>query len=180
MRAVRMLATGAAWLLVVACVGVFVAIGIGPRTGRYATLTVLSGSMRPSIGVGAMVIVTPHRPSDVRVGDIVTYAVPVGDHHVVSHRVIEVVEAGDHPVIRTQGDANNAPDPWLAKVDGDVVWKVRHDVPMVGQAIHWLRQPLVHRISVFVVPAMLAGLWLVDIWRPDPEAAPAGAAEAAA
>ena len=174
MRALRALTTVAVWALVLGCIGFFVAVGVGPRTGRYATLTVLSGSMRPTIPEGAVVVVTPLRPSEIRVGQILTYAVPEGDRQVVSHRVVEIVEGGDRPVIRTQGDANNAPDPWLAQVDGDTAWQVRYSVPALGQMINWLRRPMVHRISVFVFPAMLAIVCLVDIWRPDIETPPGG------
>lgn len=172
MKVLRALATLTVWAIVVACVGFFVAVGIGPRTGRYATLTVLSGSMRPTIPEGAVVVVTPLHPSDIRVGQILTYAVPEGDHQVVSHRVVEIVEGGDRPVLRTQGDANNAPDPWLAQVDGDTAWQVRYSVPALGQMINWLRQPIVHRISVFAFPALLAIVCLVDIWRPEAETVP--------
>jgi signal peptidase len=126
--------------------------------------------------VGAIVIVTPERPSEVRVGQILTFAIPEGDHHVVSHRVIEIVRGGDQPVIRTQGDANNTPDPWVAEINGDTAWRVRYTVPGLGQMIHWLRQPLIHKISVFVIPFVLAGVWLVDIWRPEAEDHPGQAA----
>jgi signal peptidase I len=169
----------AVWVLGIACVGFFLAVGVGPRTGRYATLTVLSGSMRPTIPAGAIVMVTPQRPDQIRVGQVITYKVPEGDRQVVSHRVVEIVRGGDRPVIRTQGDANQAPDPWLAEVDDDTVWRVRYTVPALGRMISWLRQPLVHRISLFLVPAALALVWMVDIWRSEPEPLPdvvAGAA----
>lgn len=175
MRAVRVVASVAVWVVGIACVAFLLAVGVGPRTGRYATLTVLSGSMRPEIPEGSVVVVTPLRPDQVRVGQILTYAVPEGDHRVVSHRVVELVRGGDRPVIRTQGDANNAPDPWLAEIDDDTVWQVRYSVPYVGRMINWLRQPLVHRVTVMVVPTLLAVIWLVDIWRPEPEM-PAGVA----
>lgn len=168
----RRLAGVAAWALVLACAAFFLAVGVGPRTGRYGTLTVLSGSMRPTIPEGSVVLVTPLDPSDIRVGQVLTYAIPEGDRRVVSHRVVEIVEGGDRPVVRTQGDANDAPDPWLAKVDGDTAWQVRHAVPGAGYLINWLRQPLVHQVSVWLFPALLAVVCLVDIWRRDPEPGP--------
>lgn len=158
---------GALWIIGFGCLVFFVAVGLGPRTGRYATLTVLSGSMRPGIPEGSIVLITPERPEQVRVGQIITYAVPVGDHHVVSHRVVEIVSGGPYPVIRTQGDANDTPDPWLAQIDGSTAWRVRASVPGLGRLISWLRQPLLHRVSVVVVPVLLAGVWLADIWAPD-------------
>lgn len=167
------------WLVLVACLALLALVGIGPHFGDYRTLTVLSGSMRPGIPVGAMVIVTPESPQDVRAGQIITYRIPVDDRRVVSHRVVRVVEGEgtDHPVVETQGDANGAPDPWLAEISSPEVWQVRYSVPFVGQAIHSLRQPAVHTGAVRVVPAALAALWLVGIWRNRPdEDVPKGAA----
>jgi signal peptidase I len=174
-RALRVTANLALWGLVLACGAFFAAVGIGPRTGTYATMTVLSGSMHPTIPAGAMVVVTPIDPREIEVGQILTFAVPEGDRQIVSHRVIEVVRGGDRPVIRTQGDANEAPDPWLAEVDGDTAWQVRHAVPGAGTLINRLRQPLVGRFTIYVVPAVLALVWLRDIWRPE-EAEVMGAA----
>lgn len=68
LRLARSLAKVAAWVLGLACMAFFVAVAVGPRTGRYATLTVLSGSMRPAIPEGAIVVVTPQRPDEIRTG----------------------------------------------------------------------------------------------------------------
>jgi signal peptidase len=161
------LTTAAVGCLAVACFGLLVVVGIGPRTGRYSTLTVLSGSMRPTIPVGAVVAVTPERPNDLRVGQIVTYAIPVGDHHVISHRVVKILHGGERPVFQTKGDANNGPDPWLAQVNGPTVWQVRYIVPGLGWLIRWLRRPVVHTVGVLVFPALIAVVWLKGIWRED-------------
>jgi len=167
MRLIKGVGRILAWVVVVAGVGLLLAVGVGPRTGRYRTLTVLSGSMRPGIEPGAVVVVVPEPPTQLRVGQIITYQIPVDDHRVVTHRVIEVVEAGDRPVFRTQGDANDAPDPWLARLDGDTVWHVRYVVPVLGKAIHWLRLPIVHTVTVLVLPLLVALWWVIGIWR-DP------------
>src|SRR5688500_6309775 len=87
---------------------VLMLLGIGPRTGAYRTLTVLSGSMAPSYRPGDVVVVRPADPRTLRAGDVLTYSIPVGDHAVVTHRITEIVEAGRSPVVRTRGDANDA------------------------------------------------------------------------
>ena len=156
------------WAVVLVCVALFLLVGIGPRTGRYRTLSVLSGSMRPGIEPGAVVVVMPEDPRELRVGQIITYRIPVDDRRVVTHRVVEILEAGDRPVFRTQGDANDAPDTWVAKLDGDTVWRVRYVVPGLGHAIHWLRLPMVHTVTVLVLPLLVALWWIVGIWRDDP------------
>lgn len=154
----------------------FAVLALLPHLGLYRSLTVLSGSMRPTFSPGDMVFVTPERASAVRVGQVITYSIPIGDHHVESHRVIRILRAGDNPIVVTKGDANQAPDPWAAELHGGVVWHERTHVPKLGLAILWLRSPLFHYLTVLLIPALLAAYGLTRIWRtPTPPAAPAPA-----
>lgn len=146
---------------------VFGVLALGPRTGRYRTVTVLTASMRPTMPEGSMVLTTPVRPADLRVGDVITYRIPVEDRRLVTHRVVEILTPGTNPVVRTKGDANNGVDPWTARLKGGAVWKARGAVPEVGYAAEWLRRPQASRLLVLVVPFFLAVLWLKDIWRSD-------------
>ena len=150
--------------LLVGCVAL-VGLGLVPRTGWYRPVTVLSGRMKPSFSPGDMVVVTPEPLRDVRVGQVISYRIPVGDHHVQSHRVIKIVRGGAHPVVRTKGDANNAPDPWTAKLDGTTAWRVRAVLPKVGYAVFWFRSPLMHSLTVLLAPLLLAVLLVAQIWR---------------
>lgn len=142
-------------------------LGIGPRTGWYRTLTVLSGSMTPRIPVGSVVLDTPEPPAKVQVGQVVTYQIPVLDHHVVTHRVAKVISGGDHPVLQTKGDANSAPDPWIFQVTDPKVWHVRAVLPGLGWMILTLRKPWLHKMAVVGIPALIAIEWIAGIWR-DP------------
>jgi len=145
---------------------VLMVLGLGPHTGRYRTLTVLSGSMRPTIRPGSVVFVTPTPLHALHVGDVITYQVPVDDHRLVTHRVVQILQGGDHPVVRTQGDANSSPDPWEARLEGGTAWRVRAAVPVLGNAIHALRNPQIGRVLLWLVPLILAVVWLRDIWAP--------------
>ena len=148
----------------------FLFVGLGPRVAPYRVVTVLTGSMRPVAPPGSAIVVTPIPLRDVRVGMVITYKIPVLDHRVVSHRVIAVKNAGSaHPTITTKGDANNAPDPWTATLQGATAWRMRAAVPKLGTAVRWLRSPNVNRASTLVVPLALAAIWLSAIWRRGPE-----------
>lgn len=151
--------------LLVAAVCMVALIAVGPRTGAYRTLTVLSASMRPTYGPGSVVVVRPVATADLEVGDVITFRIPEEDRRVVTHRIVELVEAGVRPVVRTQGDANNAADPWLSRLEGDVAWRVEASVPWLGYGISALRAPLVGRALVLLCPLLLCLLWLVDVWR---------------
>lgn len=148
---------------------IFLFLALLPHTGLYRPETVLSGSMRPYFSPGDMVVVTPEPLADVRVGQVISYHIPVGDHHVQSHRIVQVVRDGEHPLVRTKGDANNARDPWTARLDGSTAWRVRLVVPKVGFMIVWLRDPLLRLLTVFVAPALFALVALRRIWsEPEP------------
>jgi signal peptidase len=144
-----------------AALAVFAFLALIPHTGLYRPETVLSGSMKPRFGPGDLVIVTPEPARDVRVGQVISLHIPVGDHHVQTHRVVQVLRGGEHPVIRTKGDANNA-------LDGSTAWQVRVVVPKLGWLIVWLRSPWLRLLTVFVAPALFVIIAIRRIWsEPD-------------
>lgn len=150
------------------CVLLLLGLAFGPRTGRYRTMTVLTASMRPSMPEGSVIVQVPMDLSKVRVGDVITYRIPVEDRRIVTHRVVKVLEGGTQPVVRTKGDANRSADPWLARLEGEKVWRVKASVPKLGYALQALRRPEAKRVTLFLVPLLLALLWLRDIWAPRP------------
>ncbi len=88
-----------------------------------------SGSMRPTIDVGDIVIVKKVNISDIHVGDIIQYYSNEG--YTVTHRVIKMYELPNGTVmIVTKGDANDIPDkPFKAD---RVIGKVVFVIPKVG------------------------------------------------
>jgi signal peptidase len=164
LRLLRVMAT----LLALAAVVVLAAVAVGPRLGLYRMETVLSGSMQPTFSPGDVIIVTPEPVTAVRPGQVISYQIPIGDHHVESHRVVRVVQHGTHPVIITRGDNNAEADPWRAQLTSGTAWRERLVIPAVGRVIIWMRQPLVQRVCVLGIPILLAVWWLIGIWRPRP------------
>jgi signal peptidase len=141
---------------------------IGPRLGLYRFETVLSGSMRPAFAPGDLIIVSPEPTRNVRVGQVISYQIPVADHHVESHRVIRVAGSAEHPVIETRGDANPVADPWRARLTSATAWRLWMVIPKAGWLIIWLRQPTIQHLSMIIIPILLAVWWLIGIWRPRP------------
>ncbi|MDP9440689.1 MAG: signal peptidase I [Actinomycetota bacterium] len=151
-------------VLVALALVVLVGVGVAPAFGRYRVMTVLSASMRPSMAEGSLVFTTPTPAREVRVGDVITYQAP-SDGRVVTHRVVEVIEPGERPVIRTKGDAMTQPDPWLARLDGGTAWRMRAAVPFAGYAVNALRKGAVGQATTVVLPMFALASALAAIWR---------------
>jgi len=110
-------------------------------------LVVRSGSMEPTIGTGAMVLVRDVPASAIRVGDVV--AVDRPDRTRVTHRVVSVTHTGATASLVLKGDANTDPDPEAVMVT--------HAGRLVATA------PLLGRVGAFLSSArggFLLG-WLV-------------------
>ena len=89
---------GLGWLAIVALPSVF----------GYQSLTVVSGSMVPTLGVGSVVIDEVIAPADARPGDIVTFKDPLHPRQ-LTHRLQKVRVEGDTFYMTTLGDANDVP-----------------------------------------------------------------------
>lgn len=72
--------------------------------GADSSYTVMSGSMRPALIPGDLVIVEERESSAISVGDMITIR---NEDFIFTHRVIEKLEDG---LFRLKGDANEEPD----------------------------------------------------------------------
>ena len=154
-------------VLMVVAVLAFAGLAVGPHVLGYRTMTMLTGSMAPGINPGDVTVATPLPTSDLTVGMIVSYHIPVDDHHVVTHRVVSVEHGPDGRVtIQTKGDANDAVDPWKATLRGDTVYQVRAVIPHLGRVIEVFRTPVVTKALVYGAPTLLAGWLILAIWQP--------------
>jgi signal peptidase len=138
---------------------------VGQLTGRMRLTPVLSGSMTPTYPTGSAALVTPEPVSDLRVGQVVVYHIPVLDHHLVMHRVVKVRMSGSRPVITTRGDANPVVDPWRARLTDGRVWVARQDLPWAGYVIVALRSPVTIVGIGLLLAAMAVAKVAVREWR---------------
>ena len=117
---------------------------------------VLTSSMRPDYGPGALLL-TERIPTDtIRPGMIVLF-VPPGETSEYAHRIVTVSGPKDAPVVTTKGDANKTVDPWHAKLVSPTVSEVIGSVPGVGRLL----------ISVRGTGQILLAVW-VACWPPGP------------
>ncbi|GAA5193277.1 hypothetical protein GCM10023346_17660 [Arthrobacter gyeryongensis] len=154
----------------VAAVAAFLFLAVGPRVLGYQTSTMLTGSMSPLINPGDVVVTVPVAVQNLKVGDIITYHIPVEDQRVETHRIIDLtVNNQGTATVRTKGDANNGADPWTATLAAGQVDRQVFTVPYLGNAIRALRDPVVLKVLMYGAPAALVIMVLVSIWRKKPE-----------
>ena len=169
-QAVQLLGRLGPWLvrgIVGLAIVAFLGLAVGPHVFGYRTLTMLTGSMAPQINPGDVAVVTPIAVTDVTEGMVLTYHQPIGEHALITHRVISVEKTVDGIVtIQTKGDANDAPDPWSATLSGDTAYQVRAVIPELGHLIQALRTPGVTQTLTYGAPALIVGWLLLSIWRP--------------
>lgn len=124
---------------------------VGPKLLGYQSYIVYSGSMEPSVPMGALVVAKPVDPATIEVGDIIVFHSP--DQGVIlTHRVIAAQEVDGQPLFHTKGDANDFIDPTTLKFD-DKVGKVVYDIPWMGYFLAYIGGPM-GRFLPIVVPGI--------------------------
>lgn len=173
---------------------VFLAIAlVGVRVIGLTPYTVLSGSMEPTYHVGSLIYVKEVEPSEVEVGDPITFVVNE-DLLVATHRVVEIdvqtsrqqaivdetgeamLDAEGNPIYEevpldepayyftTKGDANDA-------VDGSQVYYKNllgepvFTIPYLGYLSSWIQTKKGMIISINVALILLLLTFLPDLLR---------------
>jgi signal peptidase len=130
-----------------------------PLMGRQ-TIVIGGGSMEPAIGLGAAIVIRPVATTDLIVGDVVS--MQVGPKQTVfTHRIISVVDRADGRWIRTQGDANAAPDPTMVPATA-VIGRLELAVPYAGYLLALLSLPAGVMFILGIAATLLAMAWLLE------------------
>src|SRR4051794_12319138 len=151
---------------------VWVALGFGlgivaivtlPGVLGYQSLTVVSGSMVPTLRVGSVVIDEVISPADARPGDIVTFKDPLRPRQ-LTHRLQGVRVSGDTFYMPPLGDANDVPEHWSVPRTGHI-GRVKAPLPKLGYVRAWLGSRYA-RLGAMGLVLLLGALMLVDVWGP--------------
>ncbi|MDF2679303.1 MAG: signal peptidase type [Brevibacillus sp.] len=110
-----------------------------PGMGNWRVLSVLTGSMSPTVDAGDMVIVTRYSGEVPQVGDIVTYWKDDQFRSLITHRVVQRLENG---YLQTKGDANLETDGGWTDPNR-LVGKVVYTIPFAATIQQLLKEPLV-------------------------------------
>lgn len=147
-------------LVLVLALGVLI-IGVPAAVGGVP-LTILTGSMQPTLPPGTLVVVKPTPVEEIGVGDILTFQLESGKAALVTHRVIARVTDSASGELRfhTQGDANGSPDaaPVMPVQVRGTVWFA---VPWIG----WANQAVTGEARGWIVPLAAGGLFVYAGWH---------------
>jgi len=125
--------------------------GAAPRSWfGYSVMTVLSGSMEPTIPQRSLVVLRTVDANTLEVGDIVTYLIP--NNRTITHRITEIIEnyqGGGMRGFRLQGDNNLQEDVeviWSENVIGEIIYANL----LLGQIVFFIQEYII-LIVIFIV-----------------------------
>jgi signal peptidase I len=120
-----------------------------PRATGYDWRTVVSGSMRPILQPGDVVLISSSmRP--IEVGDVIAFSHPTLGSRDVVHRVTGIGEDGS---LTTKGDANKTVDPWIVG-PSEVIGREVLAIPKVGFLVQALTSKPGIVVSL-VIPSLI-------------------------
>jgi signal peptidase len=122
-----------------------------PITGNIKLLSVLSGSMEPTIHTGSVIIIKPE--SNYKVGDVITFGKNIKTDIPTTHRIAEIKAVEGNMVYKTKGDANNTEDS-TETPKKEVIGKVLFSIPYLGYIVDFVKKP-VGLMLVVVIPAVI-------------------------
>jgi len=129
-RRVRSLVAGALLLAVLAAAGLG---SLALVRGTWMVTPVLSGSMRPGLAVGGVVVSERVPVDSLAVRDVIVFRRPDQPAEQVVHRIVHIARTGSGQLlINTQGDANAVRDPWTVTLRGSYAYEARWSVPLLG------------------------------------------------
>ncbi|MDR1266205.1 MAG: signal peptidase I [Propionibacteriaceae bacterium] len=169
-------ATGLLFLAVVAMVI--------PRLYDGLSLTVLSGSMEPSLSAGDIVVTRGFEPTNatgLAIGDVITFLPWPDDPTLVTHRIVgKTIEPDGTISFTTQGDNNDSTDPWGVVKPHQIRGTVMYSIPKLGYVKSWVGDATATIVLVTAIALLVyGGASLALSWRRRWAKAAAQAARAA-
>jgi signal peptidase len=148
---------------------------VGLLALHYQPLVIVTGSMQKTIPVGSLVVDRTVDPSKLQVGDVITFAKPIGEKGVDTHRIVAISRRGATRLFRTKGDSNSVADPWVIRFDhGMAAHRMVFSVPYAGNALLFVRSPT-GRLTLVALACLLVLMSLLEAIAATGRRAPAPA-----
>ena len=148
------------WTVLLAALAALALVVVVPRLAGATPYTVLTGSMKPGMAPGTLIVVKPVPPEEIGVGTVITYQLESEQPTVVTHRVVsQGIDDEGEPVFQAQGDANTVPDrAWVRPVQ--IRGEEWYAVPYLGYVSNLLTGKE-RRMGIYLVAALLFGYAIV-------------------
>lgn len=140
--------------------------GSAPRILGHEVMSVLSGSMEPSIQTGSIIAIKMHtNETQYELGDVITFRSADDPNILITHRIIEVNVTEQGIYYATKGDNNDVPDPSPVAHERVVGKYANITIPYIGQFLAFMKT----KIGIFLL-LFIPGIFLVlsqfwSIWR---------------
>jgi len=158
-------------LMLVLAFAALVFAGYEVKTGQFHATPVLSGSMRPGLQPGDVVVTQRVPISDLHVRDVVVFYPPNQTERQTVHRIVNLTVKNGVTAITTWGDANLVRDPAVSSLKGTTAYRMVRVVPLVGYPAIWL-QNAGRGMLIIALGALLLIAAAVTLLRPDKPAKP--------
>jgi signal peptidase I len=160
-RSADLAATALLVLAVIVLSGALVA-----ELAGFRAVVIRSGSMRPTLPVGTVIVSQSVHPLAARPGDIVSFQDPALGGRLVTHRVISEQRHGARVDFVTKGDANRTGEDWsVASTETIGLERMVVPNPQAGPWLLALTSPLARVLEVLTVVGLVAYLALGYVWR---------------
>ena len=150
--------------VLIGIIGIFVASAVPQTVGADESYVVLSDSMSPSIGAGAVVFVSAVPTDQIQTGDVITFQAGDSQNAPVTHRVVGIETADGERSFQTKGDANEDPDPDRVPQSA-VIGEVSFHVPLIGYVVTFAETDLGLVLLVVIPAGVLALTEIRDLLR---------------
>lgn len=148
--------------VIVVLVVVFAVLLIGVRLFGVQVYSVISGSMEPEYPVGSLIYVKEVEPTEIDVGDVITYVLP--SETPSTHRVVRIDQ--ENQLFYTKGDANKTEDGapvHFKNLIGTPVFKI----PYLGYVAYYIQHPPGMYIAIAIGAVLLILVFLPDLFKKD-------------
>jgi signal peptidase len=163
-------------MMLVVAFGVLAFAGYQVKTGQWHATPVLSGSMRPGLQPGDVVVTQRVPISDLQVRDVVVFYPPNETRRQTVHRIVKLTVKGGTTSITTWGDANLVADPGVSSLKGTTAYRMVRVVPLAGYPAIWLQNGGRGLLAI-ALGAILLIAATVTVLRPDKPTKPPGSSD---
>lgn len=131
--------------------GILIAASLLPIKNNYRILAVMSGSMEPTIGTGALIIIKP--AGEYKENDIVTFKSGNKKSDYTTHRINKVEIKDGETLFYTKGDANATDDSGQITKE-KIIGKELFSIALLGYVLGYIKT-LPGLLIVIIIPAVI-------------------------